>query len=129
MSKPIVRLLSELGPSRTGILVEALTDSLRISSQAARQRLSRTRSPIERYPRQLLPKRESFFYLRCQRNSELYWDNLMRDLRESGAVYGCAVDGLRARGGVVPVDDFAGVSGAPIALKKQVPSRVVARNS
>ena len=127
MSQPIERLLSELGPSRTGRLVTALTDSLRITSQAARQRLSRARTPIERYPSQLLPKREGFFYLRCQRNSELYWDNLMRDLRETGAVYACAIDGLRARGGVVPVDEFAIVSGAPIALKKQVTSHGVAR--
>ena len=126
MPQPIESLLSELGPSRTGRLVAALTDSLDISTQAARQRLSRARTPIERYPGQILPKREAFFYLRCQRNSELYWENLMRDLRETGAVYACAIDGLRARGGVVPVDEFAVVSGAPIALKKQVPSHGVA---
>ena len=50
----------------------------------------------------------------------------MRDLREMGAVYACTIDGLRARGGVVPVDEFAVVSGAPITLKKQVPSQGVA---
>lgn len=50
----------------------------------------------------------------------------MRDLRETGSIYACAIDGLRARGGVVPIEEFAVVAGAPIALKKQVPSQGVA---
>ena len=75
------------------------------------------------YPGYLLPKREAFFYLRHGRNAELYWEYLLRDLRETGAIYACAIDGLRARGGVVPVGEFAVVSGAPIALKKQVAFR------
>ena len=103
-----------------------MTQSLKISHAAARQRLSRARTPVERYPGSLLPKREAFFYLKSQRNSELYWGNLLRDLRETGTVYACAIDGLDARGGIVPVDEFAVVSGAPIALKKQVPSVGVA---
>ena len=126
MDKPVEKALADLGPSRTERLVAALTDSLGISPQAARQRLSRARTPVERYPFSLLPKREAFFYLRNQRNTERYWDNLIRDLRETGAIYSCAIDGLRARGGVVPVNEFAVVSGAPIALKKQVPSQGVA---
>ena len=69
-----------------------------------------------------MPKGEAFFYLRDQRNTERFWNNLVRDLRETGAVYGCAIDGLKARGGIVPVDEFAVVSGAPLALKKQVSS-------
>ena len=103
-----------------------LSQSLNISPAAARQRLSRARTPIERYPGRLLPKREAFFYLRSQRNTERYWDNLLRDLRETGSIYACAIDGLDARGGIVPVDEFAVVSGAPIALKKQVPAEGVA---
>jgi len=126
VANPIEKALADLGPARTERLVGVLTDSLQISPQAARQRLSRARTPVERYPARLLPKREAFYYLRSQRNTEVYWDNLMRDLRETGAVYACAIDGLRARGGVVPVVEFAVVSGAPVALKKQVPSDGVA---
>ena len=126
MPTPVEKALADLGPARTGRLVAALTQSLRISPEAARQRLSRAHTPVERYPSRLLPKREAFFYLRDQRNTEIYWDNLMDDLRETGAIYACAIDGLRARGGVVPVDEFSVVSGAPIALKKQVPSHGVA---
>ena len=123
----VEKALAEVGPARTERLVTILTQSLHVSPQAARQRLSRARAPVERYLGYLLPKREAFFYLRHQRNTELYWENLLRDLRETGAIYACAIDGLRARGGVVPVGEFAVVSGAPIALKKQVPSEGVAR--
>ena len=122
----IEKALNEVGPARTGRLVAILSQSLNISPEAARQRLSRARTPIERYPGLLLPKREAFFYLRSQRNTERYWDHLLRDLRERGSIYGYAIDGLDARGGIVPVDEFAVVSGAPIALRKQVPAEGVA---
>ena len=123
----IENALAEAGPMRAQRLVTAMTESLNISPAAARQRLSRARTPVERYPGRLLPKREAFFYLRSQRHSERYWGNLLRDLREAGSVHACAIDGLAARGGIVPVDEFAVVSGAPIALKKQVPSAGVVR--
>ena len=123
----IEKTLAEVGPARAGRLATILTQSLKISSEAARQRLSRARTPVERYPGLLLPRSEAFFYLRSQRNSELYWSNLVRDLRETGSIYACAIDGLAARGGIVPVDEFAVVSGAPIALKKQVSSARVAK--
>ena len=123
---PIEIALQDVGPARAGRLVPILTNSLNISRQAARQRLSRARTPVERYPGRLLPKREAFFYLRKQRNTELYWDNLLRDLRETGSIYACAIDAFDARGGIVPVDEFAVVSGAPFALRKQVPAEGVA---
>ena len=124
---PVEKVLTEVGPSRTEHLVTALTELLNISPGAARQRLSRARTPVERYPGSLLPKREAFFYLRHQRNTERYWENLLHDLRETGTVYACAIDALAARGGVVKVNEFAVISGAPIALKKQVPSEGVAK--
>ena len=123
---PVEKILRDIGPARTGRLVTALTQSLNSSPQAARQRLSRTDVPILRHS-EILPKREAFFYLTDQHNSERYWENLLRDLREANTIYACAIDGLDARGGIVPVDEFHVVSGAPINLKKQVPSVVVAK--
>ena len=124
---PIEKALTEAGPMRAQRLVTTLTQLLNISPDAARQRLSRARTPVERYPGRLLPRNEAFFYLMTQRNDERYWENLLRDLRETGAVYACAIDGLAARGGIVSVDEFTVVSGAPIALKKQVPTAEVAK--
>ena len=120
----ITRALAEEGPARTSRLVASLTESLGISPGAARQRLSRAREPVERVS-DLLPKREAFLFLQRQRNTQVYWANLLRDLRETGSVYACAIDGLHARGGIVPMDEFAVVSGAPLNLKKQVPSTAV----
>ena len=123
----IANELFKAGPARSAHLVDILTRQLGISIQAARQRLSRAHTPVERYPSHLLPKGEAFFYLRDQRKTERFWSNLLRDLRETGAVYACAIDGLDARGGIVTVDEFDVVSGAPIALKKQVSSQRTAR--
>ena len=123
---PIVEVLSNEGPARAVRLVRTLTRFLGISPEAARQRLSRARAPVERLPG-LLPRREAFFYLQPQRNTQRFWDHLLRDLRETGSVYASAIDGLRARGGIVPVDEFPVVSGAPIALKKQVSASAVQR--
>ena len=123
---PVEKILREIGPARTGRLVNALTHSLHISPEAARQRLSRADFPILRHLG-IFPKREAFYYLTNQHNSEPYWENLLRDLREEETIYACAIDGLAARGGVVPVDEFHVVSGAPMNLRKQVPSVVVAK--
>ena len=123
----VKKALQKCGPSRSKLLVDELTKSSNISPQAARQRLSRSRSPIERLGNNLLPKGEAFFYLPEQYRSQLYWKNLLRDLRATGSIYGFAIDALDARGGVVPKDEFPTISGAPIALKKQVPSSKVER--
>ena len=123
---PVEKTLRDIGPARTGRLVTALTESLQSSPQAVRQRLSRAGHPVQRHPA-ILPKGEAFLYLTSQYNSELYWDNLLRDLREADSIFACAIDGLASRGGIVPVDEFHVVSGAPINLKKQVPSVVVAK--
>ena len=120
----ITEALTKEGPSRTARLVATLTRSLGISPEAARQRLRRVGAPVERRSG-LLPKREAFLYLDRQRNTQTYWTNLLRVLRETGSVYACAIDGLRARAGIVPVEEFPVVSGAPIALKKQVPAAKV----
>ena len=123
----IKKALDDTGPARSRRLVTTLTQSLNISPEAARQRLSRAHHPVERASENLLPKREAFFYLKSQYDSERYWSNLLRDLREAGSIYACAIDGIVARGGIVPADEFAVVSGAPIALRKQVPSERVAK--
>lgn len=120
------QLLRRHGPSRSTRLTEALQREFGLTPAAARKRVSRARAPILRFPVPLLPKRESFLYLEDQRSTELFWTNFIRDLRETNSVYGAALDALAARRGVVRVDEFPVISGAPLALKKQVSSNVVA---
>ncbi|MCZ4298294.1 hypothetical protein [Henriciella marina] len=122
----VIDALKSLGPARASRLARYLADKHNWTDENARQRLSRARDPVKRYPKPLFPKNERFFYLKDQRNTELYWSNLHRDLRETGSVYACATDSLTARGGVVSVTGFATISGAPVSLKKQIPSQGVA---
>ena len=91
-----------------------------ISSDAARKRISRIQLPIQKFPIQLLPKGERFLYLEDQRKSEYFWTNFQTALRDTGSIYGLAIDSLVARGGVIPSDEFAVISGAPLAMKGQV---------
>lgn len=118
--KSIENILSELGPSLSSAVVSKLVDTCSISSDVARKRLSRARSPIERISHRLFPRNEAFIFLKSQYKTEWYWANLLRDLRDKNTVYACALDGILARGGIVKATEFAVISGAPFALKKQV---------
>jgi hypothetical protein len=113
MTFSISSYLHEHGPSRSATIVAALKKE-GVSAAAARQRVSRAKPPVYSFPLGLLPKGEFFLYLQDQRNTEKFWDNFMRDLRASGSVYGAAIDGMSARGGLVTKDAFKVISGAPI---------------
>lgn len=102
-----------------------LQDEFGLTPEAARKRLSRIRAPLRSFPIPLLPKREAFLYRQQDRNTERFWTNLHRDLRETESVIGAAVDGLAARGGIVIADEFAVISGAPVKQLKQVPTALV----
>jgi hypothetical protein len=117
----IERILDDDGPSRSAAVASKLID-LGMSAEAARQRISRARPPVRKFPIPLLPKNEAFLYLDDQRTTEQMWSNFVRDLRETNSVYAGALDGLAARGGLVPVEDFPIIAGAPIAMKAQVTS-------
>lgn len=122
----VAQYLSEHGPSRSSRIVEALVAS-GFSAEAARQRVSRARPPIRSFPVPLLPKREAFLYLEKDRNGERFWQNFLRDLRETNSITAAAIDGVIARGGMIPADQFAVVSGATVRPKTgQVPADTVA---
>ena len=106
---------------RASRLSGTLTETYDLSPNAAKKRVSRVSRPIRKFPIRLLPKNEAFLYHEDDRNSKRYWDGLVRDLRESGSIYGLALDGLVARGGLAQRPSFNVVAGAPEAQKKQVP--------
>ena len=111
---------------RASRLAAALTDRYGLSPDAARKRVSRVLPPIRKFPFRLLPKSEAFLYHEGDRNSDRYWDGLLRDLRETRSIHGLAIDGLMARGGQAQRNSFDVVAGSPEAQKKQVPlSRVL----
>ena len=119
--------LQALGPCRSSKLAEYLQKENEISSSAARKRISRS-TLAKKFPIPLLPNRENFVYLKDQYRSENFLLKFHTALRETNSVYGMAIDGLTNRGGVVKVSEFSVISGAPIALKKQVTTDIVAKN-
>ena len=127
MADQIESYLSKHGPSRSSLVVTALRSS-GLSAEAARQRISRARQPVRRFPVPMLPKREAFLYLEKDRNSELFWTNFLRDLRATGSVYGAAIDGMIARGGLIRCDQFPVISSAPILpIEGQLSVELVAK--
>ena len=122
----IGEILEKIGPGRSSRVVQALQERFKLEPATARKRVSRVTPPIRRFPIPLLPKKESFLYHEDQRKTERFWTNLIRDLRETNSVYGAALDGLIARGGIVSADEFPVISGAPLALKGQISSDRVA---
>jgi hypothetical protein len=122
----IDEILDKDGPGRSSRIVQALQEQFKLEPAAARKRVSRVTPPVRRFPIPLLPKKESFLYHEDQRKTERFWTNLIRDLRETNSVYGAALDGLMARGGIVAADEFAVISRAPLALKGQISSSRVA---
>ncbi|MES0150231.1 hypothetical protein NKJ95_23755 [Mesorhizobium sp. M0012] len=127
MVDPLTSLIDLHGPSRSSRLAELLISEHGLSADAARKRLSRSKPPIFSFPILLLPKQEAFVYHVKDRQTERFWHNFHRDLRETESVYGAAIDGLAARGGIVSIDEFSVISGAPILQKKQVPAAKVAQ--
>jgi hypothetical protein len=113
----IAEYLKKHGPSRSANVVEALVKS-GLSPEAARQRVSRVKPPVRKFPVPLLPKKEAFLYLQEDRGSERFWENFLRDMRESGSVFAAAIDGMAARGGLVKVEDFAVISSASVYPQK-----------
>jgi hypothetical protein len=113
----ISEYLHKHGPTRSSNVVAALIAS-GLSPEAARQRVSRVRPPVRKFPVPLLPKKEAFLYLQEDRGNERFWDNMMRDLRLSGSVFGAAIDGMIARGGLIKVEDFNVISSATVKPQK-----------
>lgn len=106
---------------RSSRLAKVLSNSHGLSDTAARKQISRAQYPVVRFPIRLLPKKEAFLYVEEDRNSDRFWTALLDDLRASGSVYGLALDGLLARGGIAQRSSFNVVSGSPVAQTKQVP--------
>jgi hypothetical protein len=117
--------LHENGPTRASRIEHLLQSEFGLTGAAARKRISRAIAPIHRFPVPLLPAREAFLYLEEDRNTEQFWANFQRDLRETNSIFGIALDAIIARGGIVRIEDFPVISGAPVAQKRQVPAQRV----
>jgi hypothetical protein len=119
MTDHIVELLKELGPCVSGKLVEAIAAKHQLRPEAARQRLSRSKS-VKRLAYIRFPKNARFVYLQQDFASPVFWHALAKALLDETSAYGAAIAALIARGGMMPVAHFGIACGAPIAQKKHL---------
>ena len=119
MRRPVEQLLDDIGPGISSRITAALVEG-GLSADAARQQVSRARDSVRRLSGLTLPKKEKFLYLDSQYGSHAYWEALGRDLDATNSVYGAALHGLMARGGMVPRGCFDVIAGAPVKQKGQV---------
>jgi hypothetical protein len=120
----LTKLLAKSGPGISSRITAALIGQ-GLSANAARQQVSRSRGNVQRLSSLTLPRKEKFLYLDSQFGSEAYWQALRRDLGVTNSVYGAALHGLIARGGMVPKPCFDVIAGAPIKHKGQVGAGIV----
>lgn len=117
-------LLAREGPGLTSEFARRL-EALGNSPEAARKKVSRGGPKVLRLSGLSFPKNARFIYLERQFGTQAYWDALIRDIGKSSPAYGAALAALANRGGLVPLDQFPIICGAPILQKGQVPAATV----
>lgn len=95
------------------------------SADVARQRISRAGPHVRRLKGLVFPRNARFLYHVKHEGTERYWTALARDIREASPAYGPALAALQARDGVVPLEQFAIISGSPIRQQGHVSSETV----
>lgn len=117
MKDAITDFLRLHGPSLSSGITRHLT-AQGMSSETARQRISRSGSELERLKGINFPNRESFLFLKDQFGTEPFKASLSRAFESTNSSYGRALIGLRARGGYVAASSFAAATGLPIMPTK-----------
>ena len=93
MSKKVIDILNRYGPMLSGKLARIFEKEYGVSNMAARQALSRARSPVNKIYTLSFEKNQKFFYLEHQFMSQKYVDRLLEAIQESSQVnwiYICA---------------------------------------
>jgi hypothetical protein len=114
MSDAVLDYLSAHGPSLTSDVAQFLVDNHGLKPDAARQRVSRTRTAVKRLAYITFPRKARFIYLQQQYGSPQYWEKLVEALIRTRSAYGLAIESILQRGGLIPVKHFAIACGAPM---------------
>ncbi|GEM_PF-240376 len=117
-------LLKRHGPGLTSDLARRLEAS-GLSPEAARQKIHRGAPGVLKLAGLTFPKNARFIYLESQFGRDVYWDALVRDLSKASPAYSAAIAALAARGGLVPLEQFPIICGAPVLQKGQIPAATV----
>lgn len=120
MNNLVEEFLRNHGPCLSNEITAYLVQTLKISPDAARKRVSRLAGNVKRLGYVTFPRKVRFMYLEQQFGSPIYWDNLVKALSKNNTAYGNAIAALRQRGGVVPKYLFPIICGAPVQQKKHL---------
>jgi hypothetical protein len=96
-----------------------------MSPDVARQRIARAGPNVLRLKGLVFPRNARFLYHEKDAGKERYWTALARVVSEASPAYGPALAALRARDGVVPLEQFSIISGSPIRQRGQISSETV----
>ena len=115
----LLKILKAKGPLRSSE-IKADFLSKGVSEMAARQRISRVASPIQKFTSFNLPNNETFLYLAEQYGTEQFWSHLIDAHKVSNSAYGVAITSLKCRGGIIEENRFPFISGSPEYLSKHL---------
>ena len=101
VSKRVIDLLKKHGPMLSGELARNFEKEYGVSNTAARQALSRAKSPVNKICTLSFEKNQKFFYLEYQYKSAQYIEALMDAIKENSQVNWIYICAFRAQGGFV----------------------------
>jgi len=86
-------ILKAEGPCLSSRICAALEER-GVTSQAARQRVSRANGPVKRLNGLVFPRGVRFLYHQSSFNSPRYWEALVRDIGKAAPAYASAIGRL-----------------------------------
>lgn len=115
------KILANSGPCLTSELAEILVERYGLTPVAARKRISRATSSINKLSYIIFPHRARFIYLISDYASPKYWKALYSSLKKENSSYYMAINAIRSRGGIVKRDEFGIICGSPKRQKNHIP--------
>lgn len=116
----VFRVLEEIGPSLSSEVARQMTDKFALTPVAARKRIERSKNERHVFALEQLrfKHNEQFLFTESQRATSTFVKSLLDALQESKSAYRLPIQGVSARGGLVPKFLFPMVSGLPAASAK-----------
>lgn len=114
MSKKVVALLRKHGPMLSGKLAKLFETEYGVSNTAARQALSRAKSPVNKNCTLSFEKNQKFFYLEDQFMSNRYITAFLDAIKESSHVNWVYITAFISQNGYVSKDLLPALVSSPI---------------
>lgn len=114
MSKKVIALLKKHGPMLSGKLARIFENEYGVSNMAARQALSRAKSPVNKICTLSFEKNQKLFYLENQFMSQQYVDRLLEDIKENSQINWIYICAFQAQYGYVSKNILPALVSSPV---------------